>query len=80
MLPLLGPIAGRDVVRAAVVALVVGTVLVLANHGDHLLQEPVCRYFWCKVAVSYVTPLSVSIVSSALVRRGLRQPPERPRP
>ncbi|MCA9676145.1 MAG: nitrate/nitrite transporter NrtS [Myxococcales bacterium] len=61
----------RDLPRAAGVAVVVGTVLVLINHGDHLAREPACPHFWWKLAMSYATPLAVSLVSSALVRRAL---------
>ncbi len=56
-------------VRAIWIALGVGTLLLLINHGDHLLQEPVCRHFYLKAALTYVMPLLVSLVSSELAAR-----------
>lgn len=50
-------------------AAVVGTALVLINHGDHLRMEPVCRRFYLKVALSYLTPFLVSLVSTSLAAR-----------
>jgi len=62
--------SGRGaVVRAIWIALGVGTLLLLINHGDHLLQEPVCRHFYLKAALTYVMPLLVSLVSSELAAR-----------
>jgi hypothetical protein len=58
-----------DVVRAIVIAIVVGSTLVLINHGDHLADEPVCRHFCLKVTLSYLTPLMVSLVTARLARR-----------
>lgn len=57
------------VVRAIWIALVVGTLLLLINHGDHLLREPVCPHFFLKAALTYLTPLMVSLVSSELAAR-----------
>jgi hypothetical protein len=57
------------VVRAIWIALGVGTLLLLINHGDHLLREPVCPHFFLKVALTYLTPLMVSLVSSSLAAR-----------
>ena len=62
-----------DVVRAVIVAAIVGSALVLINHGDHLWSEPVCTYFWAKCGLSYATPFLVSLTSSALVRRSFRR-------
>ncbi len=55
--------------RAIAISVCVGTLLLLINHGDHLLQEPVCRHFYLKAALSYVIPLVVSLVSSAAAVR-----------
>ncbi len=52
--------------RAVVISLVVGSVLVLINHGDHLAQEPICTHFELKALLSYVVPFTVSLVSSAM--------------
>ncbi len=51
--------------------LVVGTVLVLINHGDHLAMEPVCNRFYAKAGLSYLTPFVVSLLSSWLSARDL---------
>lgn len=59
------------VVRATWIALVVGTLLLLINHGDHLLREPLCPHFFLKAALTYLTPLMVSLVSSELAARRL---------
>ncbi|MBA3817833.1 MAG: nitrate/nitrite transporter NrtS [Deltaproteobacteria bacterium] len=48
------------------IAVVVGTVIVLINHGDHLRSEPICKRFCLKVALSYLTPLLVSLVTARL--------------
>ncbi len=61
-----------DVTRAACVALVVGSLMVVINHGDHLAHEPVCRHFWLKLGCSYALPFVVSLVSSALALRAIR--------
>ncbi len=58
------------IVRAAVIAVVVGSTLVLINHGDHLADEPTCPHFYLKVALSYVTPAIVSVVTARLATRG----------
>jgi hypothetical protein len=59
----------RTVLRATLIALVVGTALVLINHGDHIAREPICDRFYLKCALSYVTPFLVSLVSAALISR-----------
>ncbi len=59
----------RASARAIAIAAVVGSALVLINHGDHLRKEPICRGFYLKVALSYLTPFLVSLVSSALAAR-----------
>jgi hypothetical protein len=52
-----------------VIAAVVGTAIVLINHGDHILLEPICHRFYAKAALSYVTPFVVSLLSSVLASR-----------
>lgn len=58
--------------RALIIAAVVGTVLVLVNHGDHIEQEPVCDGFFTKCALCYFAPFSVSMVSAVLAARAVR--------
>lgn len=57
------------VIRAIGIALVVGTVLVLINHADHLADEPTCERFYLKVALTYLTPAVVSLVTARLATR-----------
>ncbi|MFN0247071.1 MAG: nitrate/nitrite transporter NrtS [Kofleriaceae bacterium] len=59
----------RAVLRAAIIAAFVGTLIVMINHGDHILQEPVCPHFTIKAALSYLTPFVVSLVTSMLATR-----------
>ena len=54
----------RATARAALIAALVGSALVVINHGDHLLKEPICRRFYLKVALSFLTPFIVSLVST----------------
>ncbi|MCA9679306.1 MAG: nitrate/nitrite transporter NrtS [Kofleriaceae bacterium] len=65
--PPLDPAAYR---RASLVAVVVGTALVLINHGDHLCREPVCHHFFLKAGLSYAVPFLVSLYSTARATRG----------
>ena len=58
--------------RAVLMSIVVGTILVLINHGDHIHQEPVCDHFFVKGFLSYLVPFVVSIVSAMLAARTRR--------
>ncbi|MEM9490349.1 MAG: nitrate/nitrite transporter NrtS [Myxococcota bacterium] len=58
--------------RAIAIALVVGTILVLINHGDHIELEPICDYFFAKCMLSYLVPFSVSMVSGVMAARRMR--------
>lgn len=62
--PLVAPVTMR---RAFKVALVVGTLLVLLNHGDRIVlgDWPV----WWKVVLTYAVPYSVSSYSTAAFMR-----------
>ena len=62
---LLGSIRA-NVHRAVWIAVLVGTLLVLINHGDHIQEEPICSYFFLKTGLCYLVPFSVSIVSAIL--------------
>lgn len=55
--------------RAIIIALVVGTALLMINHGDHITEEPVCSYFYLKACGMYAVPFSVSIVSAIFAAR-----------
>ena len=61
--------------RALFIAVAVGSMLVCINHGDHLAAEPVCPGFYWKLALSYLVPFCVSLVSTALARRDARRLP-----
>lgn len=63
----------RAVGRAFVLAALVGSTLVLINHGDHLMSEPVCDRFFLKCALSYITPFVVSLLSTALASADRRR-------
>lgn len=50
--------------RCAKVGLCVGTVLMLINHGDHLMAGEVEGLVLAKILISYFVPFSVSLWSS----------------
>jgi hypothetical protein len=66
---------GRLLVRALTLALIVGSVLVLINHGDHLAREPMCRGFFWKLGLSYAVPFTVSLISTLLAQGDARRLP-----
>jgi|GEM_PF-1325872 len=51
--------------RAAVVAIIVGTILNLINQGDNFIAQTVT---WWKVILTYMVPYCVSTYSSAAER------------
>ena len=57
--------------RAIIMSLLVGSTLVLINHGDHLMEEPLCPHFYIKLALCYLVPFSVSLVSAWLADRSM---------
>lgn len=59
--------------RAILIAAVVGSTLVMINHGDHIDREPVCPGFWAKVGLCYVVPFAVSMASVWLAFRARRK-------
>ncbi|MBK7078123.1 MAG: nitrate/nitrite transporter NrtS [Myxococcales bacterium] len=63
----------RMLVRASCLALIVGTVLMLINHGDHLAREPICAGFYWKLALSYAVPFTVSLISTLLAQGDARR-------
>ena len=61
--------------RAAAMALIVGPVIAVINHGDLLVSGNMTRTEWAKVAITFLVPYTVSTVSSALaIRRPLKPP------
>lgn len=54
----------KVVLRAAKVAAVVGTILALINHADHLFNFDMDAATWLKVAMTYAVPYSVSTYSA----------------
>ena len=67
------PPLARTVARATVLAAVVGSVLVIINHGDHLAREPTCPGFYWKLGLSYAVPFTVSFVSTLLAHGDARR-------
>jgi hypothetical protein len=65
-------IARANLGRALIIAAIVGTALVLINHGDHITKEPVCDAFFAKCALCYFVPFAVSMVSAVLAARAAR--------
>lgn len=61
----------RTVKRAFVIALIVGTILNLINQWDVLLSSS--EFNWLKGLLTYSVPFIVSIVSSWLAERELKQ-------
>jgi hypothetical protein len=54
-----------DVVRRSLrVALLVGSLLVAINHGDHLLSGEVSATGWLKMALTFLVPYGVSTYAS----------------
>lgn len=59
-------VAHSNLRRALTIALIVGTTLLLINHGDHIEQEPICEFFFVKAGLCYFVPFAVSMVSVLL--------------
>jgi len=59
--------------RAVLISLIVGSVLIMINHGDHIGEEPVCPHFWAKAGLCYLVPFTVSMASVWLAIRGRRR-------
>lgn len=60
---------GAVVKRAARVAVVVGIVLGLLNHGDAIFAGTVTAVQFAKIALTFLVPFSVSTYSSVLAIR-----------
>ncbi len=59
--------------RSARIALVVGTLLALINHGDHVLGGRVTAAVAAKIAITYAVPFAVA-TWSALINSRVRRP------
>jgi hypothetical protein len=74
----------RNLRRSLAIAAVVGTILVLINHGDHITMDltlaPVCEHFYAKCGLSYLVPFLVSMVSGVLAAREREDEPTRGAP
>lgn len=55
--------------RAALVALIVGIVLALINHGDRLVGGTMDSMAWFKCLLTFLVPYSVSTYSSVMAVR-----------
>lgn len=55
--------------RAAVMALIVGNVIGLVNHGDKVLMGTMLQVDWIKAGLSFLIPYTVSTISSVLAIR-----------
>ena len=56
--------------RSLRVALVVGTMLVLINHGDRIVSGTVTSADWLKMGLTYLVPYGVSTWASVSAIRG----------
>lgn len=61
--------SGPVVKRATRIALIVGTVLAVINHGDRLLSGNIDTAAFLKILLTYFVPYSVSSYSSILAIR-----------
>ena len=75
------PMFDRSVVRRAFrIALIVGTVLALINHGDKILGFNLTAVDLAKIALTFLVPYCVSTISSVqAMRQSAIATPEQPR-
>ena len=57
------------IVRALKMASIVGIVLAIINHGDHILLGTMTVTNWIKVLITFCVPFCVSTISSVLAIR-----------
>lgn len=63
--------------RSMKVALIVGTILALINHGDRLLAANLDLIAWIKIVLTYLVPYSVATWAAVqTVRESLKDSPE----
>ncbi|WP_299627473.1 nitrate/nitrite transporter NrtS [uncultured Tateyamaria sp.] len=55
--------------RALRIALIVGTVIALINHGDRMMMGGMDAIAWLKCALTFLVPYSVSTYSSVMAVR-----------
>jgi hypothetical protein len=58
--------------RALAFAVVVGSVLIVINHGDAILSGDVAPGRWLKMGLTVLVPYVVSTLSSVMAMRGGR--------
>ena len=56
-------------IRALKMASIVGIVLAIINHGDHILLVTMTATNWIKVLITFCVPFCVSTISSVLAIR-----------
>ncbi len=57
----------KDVfLRAFKMALIVGIILAIINHGDHIILGTMTVTIWTKILITFCVPFCVSTVSSVL--------------
>ena len=56
-------------IRALKMASIVGIVLAIINHGDHILLGTMTVTNWIKVLITFCVPFCVSTISSVLAIR-----------
>ena len=57
------------ILRALKMASIVGIVLAIINHGDHILLGTMTVTNWIKVLITFCVPFCVSTISSLLAIR-----------
>ena len=57
------------ILRALKMASIVGIVLAIINHGDHILLGTMTFTNWIKVLITFCVPFCVSTISSVLAIR-----------
>ena len=57
------------ILRALKMAPIVGIVLAIINHGDHILLGTMTVTNWIKVLITFCVPFCVSTISSVLAIR-----------
>ncbi|MEO0401124.1 MAG: nitrate/nitrite transporter NrtS [Pseudomonadota bacterium] len=62
-------IDGSVVRRAAKIALIVGVVIAIINHGDSMMKGTMTATAWLKCVLTFLVPYSVSTYSSVMAVR-----------
>ena len=57
----------KSVIRRAIkIALIVGCILALINHGDRIIFQDMKSVDWLKILFTFLVPYTVSTISSVL--------------